>query len=261
MNQLLGMEGHFAKVAAHYRDLRTTDDAPILHIRDQLGGRSAVAAADVGCGAGRYDLLLFQHLNNLGLTCIDLSGEMLAQLTRHLDQNGIRDFETVMAGVDQMTLADQSLDCVFTFNAIHHFDFRLFLSKAGRAIKKDGQVFIYTRTQEQNAASVWGRLFPGFSQKETRLYRLDEMENWIGSATGLRLIEAKTFHFTRTSSLERLVEQARNRHYSTFALYGEAEFERACQLFEGAVRSEFDDPAAVTWLDQNIMLQVGRVEA
>ena len=256
MNEISGMEGHFAKVAGVYREMRTTDEAPILHIRDQLAGRSAVAAADVGCGAGRYDLVLFRHLNHLSLTCVDISTEMLAELTRHLTKNGINNFETVNAGVEEISLADQSLDCVFTFNAIHHFDFSLFLSKAKRAIKKDGQVFIYTRTPEQNAGSVWGRFFPGFSQKETRLYRLEEMGKWVGGAGGLKMIEAKTFRFPRTSSLERLVEQARNRHYSTFSLYGEAEFDRACQAFEEAVRAEFDDGAKVSWHDQNILLRI-----
>ena len=260
MNELSGMEGHFAKVANVYRDMRTTDEAPILHIRDRLAGLSAVAAADVGCGAGRYDSLLFRHLNSLSLACVDISSEMLAQLTRHLEKNGIRDFETVNAGVEEIALADQSLDCVFTFNAIHHFDFQLFLSKAKRAIRKDGQVFIYTRTPEQNAGSIWGRFFPGFSQKESRLYRLEEMEKWVGSADGLEMIEAKTFRFPRTSSLERLIEQARNRHYSTFSLFGAAEFDRACQTFEEAVRAAFDNPAKVTWDDQNILLRIGRTD-
>jgi hypothetical protein len=54
-----------------------------------------------------------------------------------------------------------------------------------------------------------------------------------------------------------LVEQARNRHYSTFSLYGEAEFDQACQTFEEAVRAEFDKPAKVSWHDQNILLRIG----
>ena len=257
MNELLGMEDHFAKVADVYRAMRITDEAPILHIRDLLAGRADVTAADIGCGAGRYDLLLFRHLHNLRLTCVDLSGEMLAQLTRYLKQNGIHDFETVNVRVEDMVLGDQSLDCVVTFNAIHHFHFPLFLAKAGRAIKQDGQIFIYTRTPEQNAGSVWGKFFPGFSQKETRLYRLEEMEKWVSDTSGLKLIEVNTFRFPRTSSLERLVEQARNRHYSTFSLYEEAAFDQACQAFEEAVQAEFDNPAEVSWVDQNILLQIG----
>ncbi len=135
MNELTGMPGHFAKVAGVYREMRTTDEAPILHIRDQLAGSPAVTAADIGCGAGRYDLLLFRHLPDLRLACVDASREMLAQLSRHLGRNGIHDFETVNASVEELAFEDDSLDCVFTFNAVHHFDFPLFLAKAGRAIR------------------------------------------------------------------------------------------------------------------------------
>ncbi len=258
MNESTGIQGHFAKVAGVYRDIRTTDEKPILYIRNQLANRTVITAADIGCGAGRYDLLLFRHLSNLHLTCVDISVEMLTELSRYLDRNGIREFETITASVEELVFEDESLDCVFTFNAVHHFDFPLFLAKAGRIIREDGVIFIYTRTPEQNAASVWGQYFPDFCDKETRLYRKEEMERWIAEADQLRMISTKTFRYARTSSLKGLLEQARNRHYSTFSLYSEAEFERACQAFEASVRHQFGDSAEVRWHDQNILLQIGR---
>ena len=84
------------------------------------------------------------------------------------------------------------------------------------------------------------------------------MERWIAEDDHLRMITAKTFRYARTSSLEGLLAQARNRHYSTFSLYSEAEFEKACQEFEASVRYQFGDPAEVAWHDQNILLQIGR---
>ena len=87
------------------------------------------------------------------------------------------------------------------------------------------------------------------------------MEKWILKTGRLRMIAARTFRYARTSSLERLLEQARNRHYSTFSLYAEAEFEKAYQTFEDAVRRQFDDPAKVAWHDQNVLLQIGRSDA
>ena len=239
------MAEHFSVIAGHYRDVRTTDEEPVRFIRDALAGRAAIAAADIGCGDGRYDLLLFRHLPNLHLACVDGSREMLAKLSGYLAGEGIADFETINASVEEMAFEDESLDCVFTFNAVHHFDFPLFLAKAGRAIRKDGQIFIYTRTPDQNAGSVWGRHFPGFREKETRLYRLEEMERWIGETGRLTLIAAKTFRYARTSSLKRLLAQARSRHYSTFSLYTEEEFEEACNAFENTIRRRFDDPGKI----------------
>jgi len=190
-----------------------------------------------------------------------MSREMLAQLSQYLAGNGVRDFETIAASVEEMAIEDESLDCVFTFNAVHHFDFPTFIAKAGCAIRADGQIFVYTRTPDQNAGSVWGKHFPGFREKETRLYRLEEMERWIGETGRLTLIAAKTFRYARTSSLERLLAQARSRHYSTFSLYAEEEFEEACSAFDKTLRRRFDDPGRVEWHDENILLQIGRVDA
>ena len=42
-----------------------------------------------------------------------------------------------------------------------------FIHKAVEVIKKDGLIFIYTRTRSQNACNIWGQYFPFFCEKET----------------------------------------------------------------------------------------------
>ena len=261
MNQQADMPGHFAKVAEVYTGVRTTDEEPILYIRDRLAGRAAVAAADIGCGTGRYDLLLLQHIPGLRLACVDMSREMLTQLSSYLTANGVDGFEIINAGVEEMAFDDRSLDCVLTFNAIHHFAFSAFIARAGRAVKGDGLIFVYTRTPEQNAGSIWGQHFPRFCEKEDRLYRLEEMKEWIAEADGLRLIAAETFRYARTSSLDCLLEQARNRHYSTFSLYTQEEFEEACRGFEDNVRRHFPESGNIEWHDENTLLQIGLADS
>ena len=112
-----------------------------------------------------------------------------------------------------------------------------------------------------NAGSGWGRHFPDFRDKETRLYSLQDMEEWVRKTGHLRMAAARNFRYARISTLERLLEQARNRHYSTFSLYTDAKFETACQTFEDAVRRRFDDPARITWHDENVLLQIERSDA
>lgn len=248
---------HFAAVAGVYRDVWTTDEAPILLIRDALRGRKSLRAADVGCGEGRYDCLLFRHIPGLHLTCVDASAEMLAQLEDLLAGEDIRDFETLVSGIEELALDAGSLDAVFTFNAVHHFNFPDFLAMVRPALAPGGRIFIYTRTPEQNAGSVWGRHFPDFCDKETRLYTLEQMTAWVEGADGLHLIAAEAFEYPRSASLERLLEQAANRHYSAFSLYGEAEFETARRGFADNVRRHFDDPARIDWQDANTLLHIG----
>jgi len=76
------MYSHFAKISSVYRQIRSTDVEPIAFIGETLKNLPEVKAADVGCGDGRYNLLLFQHLNNLLLTCIDINESMLEQVKK-----------------------------------------------------------------------------------------------------------------------------------------------------------------------------------
>lgn len=249
------MQDHFAQVAEHYRNVRTTDEAPIHYICQRLAERGCTRAADVGCGAGRYDLLLLQKMPELHLLCIDRSAEMLRHLTEHLREAGIDRFEPVQTGVDELRLKDNSLDAVFTFNAIHHFDFPAFIRDASRALRTRGQIFIYTRTPEQNAKSVWGQYFPGFLDKEQRLYSQDQMRTWV-EASGCVLSNVETFQFTRRATVARLLQQAHARHYSTLSLYETQEFAEALQTFEHNIQSQGNGSDAVVWDDENVLLVI-----
>lgn len=254
MNPVQNMNSHFSRVATSYRQARTTDLEPIVLISNILKGLSEVKAADVGCGTGRYDLLLFQHLNNLHLTCIDINESMQKQVLNYLTSQGITNFKTIKSNANDIPLEDNSMDCIFTFNAIHHFDFVKFIEKSGKVIKKDGKIFIYTRLRSQNARGIWGQHFPLFSEKETRLYELAEMEQWVQSSDLLRLETVKRFRYKRQATIEHLVEKVQTRHYSTFSLYEKDELVEALKTFQENIRSQFQDTNQIEWFDENILL-------
>jgi len=132
---------HFSKIAPLYRDIRTTDLQPIRFISKRLKDLKTVRAADIGCGAGRYSLLLFKHLNKLHLTCIDVNESMLKETSAYLKRNDIDRFILVKAHASDLPLKDNLMDCVFTFNAIHHFHFLRFVEKAVAITKEDGFAF------------------------------------------------------------------------------------------------------------------------
>lgn len=252
------VSAHFAKVAEVYGEVRITDPAPILYIRDALAGFARVRAADIGCGDGRYDRLLFDHIADLSLVCVDASAPMLERLSESLTRAGVRDFATRLSDVDDLALEAGSLDAILSFNAVHHFDVPAFLAKAGRALDAGGRLFVYTRTPEQNAATLWGRFFPRFTEKESRLHTAAALEGWVAAEPGLEIVETKTFRHARTASLERLLEQVRSRHYSTFSLYGDRELKEACRAFDARIRRAFDDLDAIGWHDENVMLHAAR---
>lgn len=248
------MHDHFSGVAATYNELRTTDLEPILFIKSVLGKHRSLRGIDVACGGGRYSLLLYQHLAGLELIVHDVHESMLAEAIRHLAAHRVVAVRAIQADVAGMRLPNGSLDAVFTFNAIHHFDPSLLLQKAAKALVVGGQLFIYTRLRSQNARSIWGRYFPDFAEKEDRLYRPSDIESWSEATDGLTPPLMHRFRYRRHATLSELLHEARNKHYSTFSLYSATEFDRALVEFETTIRKHFADPDHVEWTDENIMV-------
>jgi ubiquinone/menaquinone biosynthesis C-methylase UbiE len=253
---------HFSQVAKRYHDLRTTDPEPIMYIRqevDSLLNLPHIDVADIGCGDGRYSLLLAKCLDGkVRLRCIDNNEKMLETLVTNFKANGISKFVIVKSDAEDLPFGDNSFDCILTFNAVHHFKLRDFLVEAARILRDRSLLFIYTRTPEQNSRNIWGRYFPHFCQKETRLYHRGELEQAIGAVHTLRLRAVKYFEYERMASLDRLVEQAENRHYSTFWFYSEREFAEALGEFRRNIRRHFADQNQVRWSDEYLLLVIGK---
>lgn len=250
------MYEHFSSVAVLYNGLRTTDLEPIMFIKDMLNGNNHMTAADIGCGAGRYSLQFLQRLGLHHLACIDVNKSMLEQVTNILGSAGLTNFSTIESPAEHIPLRDNSIDCVFTFNAIHHFNFVAFMQESARIVRDEGSIIIYTRLRSQNAENIWGKYFPLFLAKESRLYEIDELERMIKSIPALNIQCVKQFRYLRTASLGQLVNLARNNHYSTFSLYEKEEFASALKGFQRNITRHFSDPEHIKWFDEYTMLIV-----
>lgn len=252
-----GIHHHFSRIARRYRILRTTDLEPILYIKKELQKLPKIKAADVGCGSGRYTVKLFQCLGDrLYLHCIDTNPKMLKQLDGYLAQHEIKNFQIREASAEDLPIEDDSLNCIFTFNAIHHFKLLGFLEEASRVLKNNGHLFIYTRLRSQNGKNIWGKYFPLFNQKETRLYELNELKEISRKISKLKIQSVEYFKYKRVSSLDWLVEQAQNHHYSTFNFYTEEEFAQSLDKFKQNLRLHFKDLKNIKWFDENILLVI-----
>lgn len=248
---------HFSTIANNYIKLRSTELEPIKFIRSELKDYPRIVGADIGCGCGRYTLKLFQYLGErLFLYCLDNNKKMLIQLEQHLKQHSMRKFSYQQTPAEKIPLSDDSLDCIFTFNAIHHFKIIKSFKEAKRTLKRNGLLFIYTRTREQNSRNIWGKYFPLFCEKETRLYNIDELSRIIRMVPGFPLQKIKLFKFKKSASLEELLYLAKNHHYSTFYLYSQKEFENALKLFQDRIGQKFEDLKNITWFNENIMFVV-----
>src|SRR5260221_13257052 len=210
--------GHFERVAVVYESLRTTDEAPVRRIGQLLPDRP-VTGLDIGCGTGRYTRLLRGLLpEGSRLAAGDVSAAMLSQLTAG---NGGRAGGVVplLSAAEELPLRSASLDVVSAFNCIHHFALARFLTAVARVLQPDGQLFIYTRTPQQNARTIWGRYFPGFTEHEQRLHSEAGLRDAVRRTGGLKGVATQTFRHPRSSTAARRQCQAEARHYTTFSLY------------------------------------------
>jgi SAM-dependent methyltransferase len=147
-------------------------------------------------------------------------------------------------------LADESVDFVTAFNAVHHFDLDRFTHEVARVLRPGGDLFVYTRTPEQNAKSIWGRAFPGFVSHESRLHD----ETTLGRVFAeLGAVEMTSFTFARCATADGLAERVRGGAYSTFGRYRPDELEDALERF-----LQHLDGRDVEWHDHNLLVHVQR---
>jgi len=239
---------HFERVAVVYESLRTTDEAPVRAIGQLLPGRP-VTGLDVGCGTGRYTRLLRGLLPDGSLlVAADISAAMLAQL-RAASRGHALGMVPLLAAAEELPLRTASLDLVTAFNCVHHFDLGRFLAAAARVLQPGGQLFIYTRTPQQNARTIWGRYFPGFTGHEQRLHSQAALRDAVRRTDGLTMVATQTFRHPRTSTAERLSAQAQGRHYSTFSFYTPQELRAAIATFLARLPSP-----EVSWVEHLLVI-------
>ena len=123
-------------------------------------------------------------------------------------------------------------------------------------MKGGSYLFIYTRLPRQNMRNIWGRCFPEFCKKETRLYTMNTFMKAVADVPQLSVESIEYFKYKRTLTLEQLIERVRSNHYSTFLLYSPKELEAATTGFVQNINSQYKDTDDVSWFDENVMFVI-----
>jgi len=235
------MSEHFSQVASIYSQIRTIDLDPINYIAKKLASKSKIVAADIGCGDGRYSIKLIEKLRDrLSLNCVDNNYEMLQQISKI--SSNFQNLQTKQAPAEKLPFDDNSLDCIFSFNAIHHFEINEFAKECNRVLKNNGLLFIYTRLKEQNESNIWGKFFPDFSKKENRLFDNHILTERISSQTGLNLKSLNLSSITVHQTYERLSRRLRR---NTTPLFPYTLFPSLTNLLENSSKTSIKTSATL----------------
>ena len=189
---------------------------------------------------------------------LDLSPPMLTQARIRNRHAGLR-AQHVVGAVETLPLRASSCDAMTCFNAVHHFDLARFAGEASRVLAPTGQLILYTRTPEQNRRTIWGRHFPEFATRETRLYGVDDVRAALQATGAFGSVRAQTVAWTVTTSLFRLVEQATHYHYSTFRLYSDDALRAAIDTFRQRVREAVRDVTHITHDNDHVLVIAQRM--
>jgi len=238
---------YFDHTAQDYECVRGTEMWPSLLHMIRSAASNTRRVLDVATGTGLFSVRLAEEgFHVLGL---DQNPHMLAQAIRKAKQQACS-FQGVLGLAEQLPLPERSISVMFSTNAIHHFDLQAHFTEVKRVLKPGGCYVVYTRFRKQNARSIWGRLFPHFAEKETRLYHPVDFERLEGEFPELALESLDELSFEKPFSRDRLLQTTRQRKYSTFAFYAEEESWRAYATFRSGL--EF-------WRDSSYLAEIGRI--
>ncbi len=261
MGNLQHMEHHFKRVASVYGYVRNTDPQIIEEIIPRLPiDKRRLNIADIGCGTGRYSKIIAAKADSCSrLFCCDYSAAMLQQCRKRMSlEFPLKNTYYCLVNANELPFAHGCFDALTTFNSVHHFDLDRFIAAAALVLCPGGLLSIYTRTPEQNAHTIWGQHFPGFTEHEPRLYQCEHLEEAIDRVPELQLEGTHEFKHVRVESVESLLNRARNFHYSTLTLYPEDEFRLALETFAKKL-TDLSSKGKIKHTARNTMVFVRRI--
>jgi ubiquinone/menaquinone biosynthesis C-methylase UbiE len=235
---------HVVDIAWKFRNLKTSETEPVSSIINKLSHFDTIEAVDMGCGAARWDMALYRYLGDkLKLTCLDADGELLKNLSTYLSRHDIRNFSTRSSAADILPFIDNSLDCIFTFNTIQHYDVPLFLTESARVLKNGGYLFVYTRIREKNEK---------INREE---YTLESLKKSINAMDSVAVESVVFFAYNRLAAFEQMHFHSKSQHDVANPFYTPEELRETIKEFSLNIEDVFKDQQ-VHWFDENVLFVI-----
>ncbi len=161
----------FDRVAPEWESMRGGyyDDSVIRSLLETKLLRSNMTLVDLGAGDGYLSRAIALQVEDV--IAIDISGEMLKELSKKAIQDGLANIRTIIADGCDLPLGDESVDLVCANMFLHHIEEpELAIREMYRVLKPGGKVFLADLKEHGNKDfkekmhDVW----QGFSQYEIK---------------------------------------------------------------------------------------------
>jgi len=121
-------------------EAKLEEDKYLLSILPKnLEGKSVI---DIGCGNARYSEL-FCQLGAEKVVGLDFSQEMIKEAEKRKEESNLKHLELVRADMNELPLAANSFDVVFSrFSLMYGEDLDLLMKRISQSLKDQGEVYI-----------------------------------------------------------------------------------------------------------------------
>jgi ubiquinone/menaquinone biosynthesis C-methylase UbiE len=208
-------------------------------VSSYLEGQTVKTILDLGCGTGRFSEGLARHFN-AEVAAVDPSTKMLEQARRK--QTDIRVKYQSGSG-ESLSLADKSVDLVFTSMAFHHFEDPALVARQCRRVLRDGAtVFLRAASLEQIPDYPYVDFFPAaVSILEQRLPSVNFMKQ-IFEAAGFRTVAEEIIPQQIAPNLESYADKLATKSDSVLSSLSESDFEAGLKALRSYAASVEPQP-------------------
>jgi len=198
------------------------------HLSSELGDLHLRTIVDLGCGGGRFSLLL-HDLFRARVYGIDSSQRMLAAASEQPDSHLIT---WLRASADALPLAEAEIDLVFMYLVYHHLrDPLAALRECARVLTSSGRLLVINATLEILESLRWLPFFPSARRIDMARLPARTTLSEVARDAGLSLLRQRTVTYPVASSLSAYADHVATRTFSTLQLVSDEEFDRGAAEF------------------------------